>query len=324
MAEGAYGRSIQPDASNVADDVAPHVQANWSLQQSRSLLGGDEPKQESSQLSAGSLQQQAPTPRLWRLPLPKLKSLIRPWSTPEGSTTRTDFEESSPAQTPQQKVAHTPSTTSSNSATSEQELRGSSEASPCTHADSENKFGNDKLVRKSVPKLNLFGSSACRVFKRTQDKDSVDGQSQLPAVSGKVTCDSNQVVHAQQRSQQWEDKVAAQGIQSDPVWEDESHVVDVPQSHAYNQQACATVSTEAGQQLADQDCGKESDLEEGEFYDADGNNDTAVECGHEVEEGQLEVEEGEITEASLPATSSTPASPRITPGFTSIKLKHCN
>ena len=149
----------------------------------------------------------------------------------------------------------------------------------------------------------------------------MDGQSQLPAVSGKVTCDHNQVVHAQQRSQQWEDKVAAQGIQSDPVWEDESHV-DVPQSHAYNQQACATVSTEAVQQLADQDCGKESDLEEGEFYDADGNNDTAVECGHEVEEGQLEVEEGEITEASLPATSS--ASPRITPGFTSIKLKHCN
>ena len=311
--EEAYG-----NASNSADAVVPPVQADGSLQQRQCLLSGDEQRQESSrsQFSAEADQLQSPTPRLRRLPLPKLKSLVRPKSTLEKSSRRTDLEEGFPAQTPQQRVDHTPSAPSSNSAMS--------------------------VVRNSVPKLNFLGCSAGGFFKRTQDKDSVDGQPQLPAVRGNVTCDSNQEVHAQQRSQQVLSALVspqlkekkAQGISSARehlVWDDEGHV-DGSQYHVYKRQAGAgaAVSTEADQQLkvTDQDCGKESVQEEGEYSGADDNDvagaDTAVECENEVEEGQLEVEEGEISEASLPATSFTPASPRITQGITLIKLKHCN
>ena len=97
-------------------------------------------------------------------------------------------------------------------------------------------------------------------------------------------------------------------------------VDDVPQSNVFNQQACATVPTEARDQqgqlkVADQDCGKDSYLEGGEFFDADCNDVAGADT---VVEGHLEVEEGEISEASVPATSSTstPTKPHITPGFT--------
>ena len=320
-------RNIQPDV------VAPRVQADWSPQQS--LLGGDQEKPESHHLSARGDQQQCPSPRKWRLPLPKLRSLVRPRSTPEQrveSRSRTDLEEGSPSQM-LQKVGHTPSTTSSNSAITtlfEQEDRKSSTASPGAHADS----GNDKLGRKSVSKLNFFSRSGSGLFKRAKDKDSVDRQPQLPDVSDSVSCDSNQQVRLQ-----LEEKLA-QGIPSEgelQVRLGEGHL-DVSQSSVYNQQdrASATVPTEAADQqdqlkVADQDCGKESDLEEGEFFDADCNDDvagedTVVGGGNEVEEeGQLEIDEREISEESLPATSSssTPASPRITPGFL-IELKLCN
>ena len=70
-----------------------------------------------------------------------------------------------------------------------------------------------------------------------------------------------------------------------------------------------------------------SDLEEGEFFDAESNDvaagDTVVDVGNEVEEDQLEVEEGEISEASLLPTSAS-VSPSITPGFSSIALQCCN
>ena len=312
-------RSVQPDVSQISAVLAPHVQAGWNAQQRQSLLGGDQEKQESPLPIARRDQQQRPPTRQWRLPLPKLKSLVRPKSTPEPKVERsTDLEEGSSSQTPQ-KIGDTPSATSSNSTMFtgfEQEEMRSSAASPCAQADSENKFGINKLGRKSVPKLNFFSGSG--LFKRSKDKDSVDGQSQLPPVSGNVSCDSNQQVRLQQRSQT-------------PVWVD-----DVPQSNVFNQQACATVSTEAGDQqeqlkVADQDCGKESDLEEGEFFDAVCKDvagaGTVVEGGNDVEEGHLEVEEGERSEASLPATSSisAPTSPHITPGSsTLIELKHCN
>merc|ERR1719341_2488059 len=283
VAEEPPRRSVQPDVSQISAVVAPHVQADWSAQQRQSLLGGGQEKQESPLPIARRDQQQCPPPRQWRLPLPKLKSLVRPKSTPKQKVERrTDLEEGSSSQTPQ-KIGDTPSATSSNSSMFtgfEQEEMRSSAASPCAQADSENKFCIDKLGRKSVPKLNFFSGSG--LFKRSKDKDSVDGQSQLPPVSGNVSCD-------------------------------------------FNQQACATVPTEAGDQqdqlkVADQDCGKESDLEEGEFFDAVCKDvagaGTVVEGGNDVEEGHLEVEEGERSEASLPATSSmsAPTSPHITPG----------
>merc|ERR1719158_1148233 len=112
-------------------------------------------------------------------------------------------------------------------------------APPCAHATTENMSDNDKLGRKSVPKLNFFSRSSGGLFKKSKDKDSVDEQ---PAVGG----DSNQQVRLQQRSleslsdlvsPQLEEKLE-QRIPSEehqpPVWVDEGHV-DVPRS---NQQHC--------------------------------------------------------------------------------------
>merc|ERR1719341_1828853 len=320
------------DASKVAAVVPPQVQADWSLQQRQCPLAGEQGKQESPGMNGGGDQQQRPTPRLLRLPLPKL-ALVRPKSTPEQrveSGSRTDLE-GSPSQRLQKiDQYHTPSKTSSFSTMStmfEQEKR-SSIGTPCTHAASENKSVNDKLSCKSVPKLNLFTCNGSGLFKMSKEKDFVDGQPKLRAVSDNVGCDSNQQVRIQQRSQGGLSDVVSlrlndklEGTPSEreqSVREEEDHA-DVPQSKVYNQQDRATVPTEAAVQqdrekIADQDCGNESDLEEGEFFDADCNEaDAVVEGGNGVEEAHLEVEEGEISEASLLLTSAS-ASPRITPG----------
>merc|ERR1719341_99905 len=320
------------DASKVAAVVPPQVQADWSLQQRQCPLAGERGKQESPGMNGGGDQQQRPTPRLLRLPLPKL-ALVRPKSTPEQrveSGSRTDLE-GSPSQRLQKiDQYHTPSKTSSFSTMStmfEQEKR-SSIGTPCTHAASENKSVNDKLSCKSVPKLNLITCNGSGLFKMSKEKDFVDGQPKLRAVSDNVGCDSNQQVRIQQRSQGGLSDVVSlrlndklEGTPSEreqSVREEEDHA-DVPQSNVHNQQDRATVTTEAAVQqdpkkIADQDCGKESDLEEGEFFDADCNEaDAVVEGGNDVEEAHLEVEEGELSEASLLPTSAS-ASPRITPG----------
>ena len=351
-------KCVQPDASQVAGAVVPHVvQANLGQQQS--VLGGFQEKQEGfSRRSSGarSEQQQISSPRQWRLPLPKLRSLVRTKSSQEErieSGRRVDLEEGFPTQTPQ-KVDDTPAASSNSgmppNAFEQEEVRFST-ASPSGHPESENKSGNEKLGRRSLPKLNLFGRTASGLFKRSKDKDFEDEQPQLPAVSGNVVCESNQQVNSAQqrhkdgaRSQhepstailpQLEEKVA-HGTSLDQehlVWVDQGSV-NIPQSDVPDRQAraTATVPAEAAHKdqlkVTDQDCGKESDLEEGEFYDVHDNNVTGADRVGESEDGaklgQLEDEEGEIPEPTVPSTSSAPGSPRITPGFTLIKLKQCN
>merc|ERR1719341_52797 len=240
------------DASKVAAVVPPQVQANWSLQQRQCPLAGEQGKQESPGMNVGGDQQQRPTPRLLRLPLPKL-SLVRPKSTP-GQGVESFLEkvqEGSPSHR-LQKVDqyHTPSKTSSFSTMStmlEQEEKRSSIGTPCTHAASDNKSGNDELSRKSVPKLNLFSCNGSGLFKMSKD-----GQPQPPAVSDNVGCDSNQPVRIRQRSQGGlsdlelpQLNLKLEGIPSEreqPVREEEDHA-DVP-----HQQDRATVTTEAAVQ----------------------------------------------------------------------------
>ena len=121
-------RSIQSDNPNAADAVAPPVQADLGQQQTQSQCEGNQQKPKLPQMSSPSRriesqwggeqekpggdqqrkpqspqmsicprrseQQQASSPRLRRLPLPKLKSLVRlNRSTPEqtvGSARMTD------------------------------------------------------------------------------------------------------------------------------------------------------------------------------------------------------------------------------------------
>merc|ERR1719391_727080 len=105
-------KCVQPDAPQVADAVVPHVvQANLGQQQS--VLEGFQEKQEGSNLrssGARSEQKQISSPRQWRLPLPKLRSLVRTKSSQEErieSGRMVDLEEGFPTQTPQ-KVDDTP------------------------------------------------------------------------------------------------------------------------------------------------------------------------------------------------------------------------
>merc|ERR1719341_1932323 len=240
------------DASKVAAVVPPQVQADWSLQQRQCPLAGEQGKQESPGMNGGGDQQQRPTPRLLRLPLPKL-SLVRPKSTPEQrveSGSRTDLEGSPSHRLQKVDQYHTPSKTSSFSTMStmlEQEEKRSSIGTPCTHAASDNKSGNDELSRKSVPKLNLFSCNGSGLFKMSKD-----GQPQPPAVSDNVGCDSNQPVRIRQRSQGGlsdlelpQLNLKLEGIPSEreqPVREEEDHA-DVP-----HQQDRATVTTEAAVQ----------------------------------------------------------------------------
>ena len=114
-------RSVQPDASKVSDVVASHVQADWSAQQRQSLLGGDQEKQESPLPIASCDQQQHPPPRQWRLPLPKLKTLVKSKSNSEQGVENTlvaNIEGTSSQM--QQRKDFTLSTSSYNSALSTQ------------------------------------------------------------------------------------------------------------------------------------------------------------------------------------------------------------
>ena len=220
----------------------------------------------------------------------------------------------------QPKEDHTLSTTSTNSAIStmnEQEDRRSSIAPPCAHPDSEKTSGNEELGRKSVPKLNLFGPGG--LFKRSKNKDLVDGLQHLPS---NISCDSMKQPHTQQRQddgvnfgQKPSDLVLPQSEKEVPQGNEVN--AEVSQSDIYIQQACTTVPTQEDQQrqskVADQDCREEGELEEDAFYNAD--NEDVAESGTMHGEGNG-LEEGEIYEADLPTTSITSSSPGTTPGFT--------
>ena len=331
-------RSVQPVTSKVADVVTPISQADWGQEQRQSPWVGDQQKQELSQTSSGSRSElQGPSPRLCRLPLPKLKSLVRPKSIPDQSVESgrmTNFDESVPSQI-LQKFDYTPSPSSSNngsvSTMVEQEDSRSSTGFRCGHPDSENNSGNDRFVRKSVPKLNLIGR--CGLFKMSMDKVLVERQ---PGASGDVSCDlKNKQVSTQHRhvddgscQQEFSDAISPQleAKVSRGISVEQEHLalksrvdkVHIEDSHpeAFNEQAHSTVPTQVDQpdqyKDADQDCGKESDMEE-KFYDAVG-DDVAGPCENNGD--VCEVAEGmNYDEADVPPTSSESTSPRITPGF---------
>ena len=354
-------RCIQSGSPDAAEAVAPPLQADLGQQQTQLQWEGYQQKSESPQTSSiesqwygqqqkpvgdqqrkpqspqmsicprRSEQQQASSQRLWRLPLPKLKPLVRlNRSTPEqtvGSARMTDVEQGSLSQM-QQKEDHTLSTTSTNRAmsiTNEQEDRRSSIAPPCARPDSEKTSGNEELGRKSVPKLNLFGPGG--LFKRSKNKDLVDG---LQHLSSNISCDSIKQPHTQQRQddgencgQKLSDLVLPQSEKEVPQGNEVN--AEVPQSDIYNQHASTTVPTQEDQQrqskVADQDCREEGELEEDAFYSADG--DDVAESGIMHGEGNG-LEEGEIYEADLPTTSTTSSSPGTTPGFPLNEFKLCN
>jgi len=338
-------RSIQPASPDAADAVASPVQADLGQQQTQLQWDGDQQRPKSPQMSSiesqwygeqqkpvgdqqrkpqspqmsicprRSEQQQASSQRLWRLPLPKLKSLVRlNRSTPE----QTDVEQGSPTQMQQKKEDHTLSTTSTDKAMStmnEQEDRRSSLAPPCAYPDSEKTSGNEELGCKSVPKLNLFSSAG--LFKRSKNKDLVDGLQHLPS---NISCDSIKQPHTQQRQDDGEN--CGQKLSGLVLPQSEKEVpqgnevnAEVSQSDIYNQHASTTVPTQEDQQrqskVADQDCREEGELEEDAFYNADG--DDVAESGTMHGEGNG-LEEGEIYETDLPTTSTSSSSPGTTPG----------
>ena len=200
-------RCIQPDSPDAADAVAPPVQADLGQQQTQSQCEGNQQKPKLPQMSSPSRriesqwggeqekpggdqqrkpqspqmsicprrseqQQQASSLRLWRLPLPKLKSLVRlNRSTPEqtvGSARMTDVEQGFPSQMQQKEELSTTSTNRAISTMNEQEDRRSSIAPLGEQPDSEKTSGNEELGRKSVPKLNLFGPGG--LFKKSKNK----------------------------------------------------------------------------------------------------------------------------------------------------------
>ena len=305
-------RSIEPSKALATE--AP-VQADLGYQPGfPQMMGSNQQKQEQSGMSYGAASQQlGPSAGVGRLPLPKLKTLVRSKSNSEQvveNTQAANIEGTSSQM--QQRKDFTLSTSSYNSALStqaENSVSSSARASPpgVVHADIKTKCDYVKLGGKSLPKLNLFT--------RSEDKNVVDRQEDME--KNRQQCSSvmllttdEELPHLVSPPSEVEQEIPSEVEQVASKALDGIGPMEVSHSHDSNQQAQASVPSQADHlkrhEVVSQHGGAACDFEEGEFYDAEGGN---LHGCDKVDGEENDVDEGRTLEA--PSISS----PRSTPGF---------
>ena len=292
-------------------------------------------------MSCGAASQQlGPSAGVGRLPLPKLKTLVRSKSNSEQGVENTlaaNIE--GPSSQMQQRKDFTSTSSSYDDALSTQAknpvISSSKAPSPCvaeTKSDIENKSVNGKLDGMSFPKLKLFDRSTKGKNLVDRQEDVEKNHQQCSATALLTNNEDNllakdNVINRKPDHRHCPQQMSATGgisqqgfshLASPPLPSDGEQVatkvldgndgMEVSHCRGYNQQVQGSVTSPADQlnmqEVSDQRGGAACDYEEGEFYDAeDGNFHGSEKFGQEND-----VDEGRTLEA--PSKSS----PRTTPG----------
>ena len=252
-------------------------------------------------------QQQVPYAGSARLPLPKLKSMVRPESCQEQ---RIANRMTAVVADPSSQVSlrtDIPSTTSSLKPNSSLPVTDQVEVDCRSYsADSEKKTGNNMLSGKVLPKLKLPDLAN---LKRKKDDDENVAIVQANMESKHLRPSSVTLVSTSEENIATTEE--SLGSQIPAAIENLTHGADQNICIEQKRKACGSQQREPAvlaQGNFDQNVKEEGEYEEDDFYDAEGGDLVGTENMNE----RGKAEEGEIVETALPSSKS--CSPRTTPG----------
>ena len=252
-------------------------------------------------------QQQVPYAGSARLPLPKLKSMVRPESCQEqriANRMTAVVADPSSQVSPRTDI---PSSTSSLKPNSSLPVTDQVEVDCRSYsADSEKKTGNNMLSGKVLPKLKLPDLAN---LKRKKDDDENVVIVQANMESKHLRPSSVTLVSTSEENIATTEE--SLGSQIPAAIENLTHGADQNICIEQKRKACGSQQREPAvlaQGNFDQNVKEEGEYEEDDFYDAEGGDLVGTENMNE----RGKAEEGEIVETALPSSKS--CSPRTTPG----------